>query len=319
MSIKKFFKLVEIQTKVASIVPFILGTFYAVYHFKSFNLSNFIIMFFSLLAFDMATTAINNYIDYKKSANSKVHINNSENIIDSYEVSEFTVLIIIFALLTIATILGIILTFNTNIVVLFIGIISFIIGILYTYGPIPISGMPLGELFSGVFMGFVIIFLSIYIHVYDDNIISVTYKSDILNIGINVVEIFYIFLFSIPAINGIANIMLANNICDVEEDIKDNRFTLPYYLGRPMALSLFKLLYYIGYVDIVILVVIKIVPFESLFILPTLIIVNKNIKLFYNKPIKSETFVLSVKNFVLMNVTQILIMGILIIISIANF
>ena len=310
LTLKKFFQLVEIQTKLASLIPFSLGTVYAVYRYKIFNLKNFIIMFFSLLAFDMATTAINNYIDHKKSNKVKTNNDVNEKLIAKYGVNESKVLFIIFALLTIATIFGIMLTFNTNIVVLFIGAISFIVGILYTFGPIPISRMPLGELFSGIFMGFIIIFLSIYIHVYDDNIISFAYKNNILNVSINIVEIIYIFLVSVPAIIGIANIMFANNICDVEEDILNNRFTLPYYLGKPTSLRLFKLLYYIGYADIVVLVVLKIVPLASLLVLLTFIMVNKNITLFYNKPIKSETFSLSVKNFVLLNATLVIIIGI---------
>ncbi|MGE5633160.1 MAG: hypothetical protein ACM3TR_19000 [Caulobacteraceae bacterium] len=84
MTLVSFLKLVEIQTKVASVIPFLLGTFYALYRFNRFNLSNFIIMFVSLICFDMATTAINNYIDYKKAH--KIHGYNyeSHNAIVSY-------------------------------------------------------------------------------------------------------------------------------------------------------------------------------------------------------------------------------------------
>lgn len=274
------------------------------YRFDSFKFMNFIIMFISLVAFDMATTAINNYIDTRKEKNKT----ENNNLIARYGVNERKALLIIVILLAIATIAGIILTLNTNIVVLLIGIISFIVGILYTFGPIPISRMPLGELFSGFFMGFVIIFLSVYIHIYDTNIISFAYQSSILSVGINMVEIIYIFLFSIPALGGIANIMLANNICDVEEDIKNNRFTLPYYIGRPMALKLFKFLYYIGYVDVIVLVALKVLPLASLALILTLIKVNKNIKLFEKRPVKNENFVVSVKNFVLINTSQGIIM-----------
>ena len=319
MSLKNFFQLVEIKTKLASLIPFSLGTVYAIYRYKTFNLKDFIIMFISLLAFDMATTSINNYMDEKKLNKVKINSNINGKLIAKYGVNELAVLFIIFTLLVIATIFGIMLALNTSMVVLFIGAISFIVGILYTFGPIPISRMPLGELFSGIFMGFIIIFLSIYIHIYDGNIIRFAYTNDIVNISINIIEIFYIFLFSIPAIVGIANIMLANNICDVEEDILNNRFTLPYYIGKPMALRLFKLLYYIGYTDIVVLVVLKVMPLASLLILLTFIIVNKNINLFYNKPIKSETFILSVKNFVLMNAPQVIIIGIMIAIFGINF
>lgn len=306
MSLISFLKFIEIQTKLASIIPFMVGTLYSLYRYKSFNLKNFIIMGISLLAFDMATTAINNYIDYKKALKDHGHNYESDNAIVKYGIKESTAIGIIFTLIAIAIFFGILLTLNTNIIVLLIGIISFLAGIFYTYGPIPISRMPLGEVFSGVFMGFIILFLSCYIHIFDKNIITLMYDNNMLNISINLMEVFYIFLISIPTMNGIANIMLANNICDLEEDIINNRFTLPYYLGKKNALNLFKTLYYIGYLDIIILVILKISPVISLVVLLTIIPVNKNIKLFYQKPIKSETFIFSVKNFALMNIIHIL-------------
>lgn len=306
LTINKFFELVEIKTKLASMIPFFLGTLYALYRYKSFSLANFIVMFISLLTFDMATTAINNYIDHTKAKN-----NSAENsLTHKYGINESKVLLIIFILITIAVTAGVILTLNTNIVVLLIGVISFVIGIFYTFGPVPISRMPLGEAFSGFFMGFIILFLSVYIHICNTNIITFAYKSNILSMSINVIEIIIIFLVSIPAICCIANIMLANNICDVEEDIQNNRFTLPYYIGKPMALKLFKSLYYISYFDILVLVMFKVLPLESLLIFLTFKIVYKNIKLFEKKPVKSENFIIAIKNFVLINASQIIIIGI---------
>ncbi|GLC28982.1 1,4-dihydroxy-2-naphthoate polyprenyltransferase [Clostridium omnivorum] len=306
MKVNKFFELVEIKTKLASMIPFFLGTFYALYRYKSFSLANFIVMFISLLTFDMATTAINNYIDHTKAKN-----NSAENsLTHKYGINQSKVLLIIFILITIAITAGVILTLNTNIIVLLIGIVSFVVGIFYTFGPIPISRMPLGEAFSGFFMGFIILFLSVYVHIYNTNIIIFAYKSNILSISINVIEIIIIFLVSIPAICCIANIMLANNICDVEEDIQNNRFTLPYYIGKPMALKLFKSLYYISYFDILVLVLFKVLPLESLLIFLTFKTVYKNIKLFEKKPVKSENFIVAIKNFVLINASQIIIIGI---------
>lgn len=306
MSLTNFFKFIEIQTKLASMIPFIVGTLYSLYRYKSFSLKNFIIMGISLLAFDMATTAINNYIDYKKALKGHEYDHENKNKILRYNINESTALAIIFTLLSIAVLFGVLLTLNTNVIVLLIGIISFLAGIFYTYGPVPISRMPLGEVFSGIFMGFVILFLSCYIHLFDKNIISLIYNNNMLNISINLLEIFYILLISIPTINCIANIMLANNICDVEEDVINNRFTLPYYLGVKNALKLFKALYYIGYLDIILLVILRISPVTSLLVILTIIPMNKNIKLFTQSPIKSETFILSVKNFALMNITHIL-------------
>lgn len=243
MSLKSFLKLVEIQTKVASIVPFLLGTVYSIYRFSSFNIKNFILMLISLLSIDMATTAINNYFGYKK-ANKKYGYNyEKHNAIVSYNLKESTVRIVIFSLLFIATLFGVLLFLNTDIIVLILGAISFMVGIFYTYGPLSISGMPLGEIFSGFFMGFIIVFISSYIHIFEYKIVDLSIINGILNININIIEIIYIFLLSTPTVNGIANIMLANNICDIEDDIENKRYTLPIYIGKNKALNLFKILY----------------------------------------------------------------------------
>jgi 1,4-dihydroxy-2-naphthoate polyprenyltransferase len=307
MSISSFLKLVEIQTKVASMIPFLLGTMFTIYRYDSFNIENFVIMLISLLTFDMATTAINNYYDYKKATKTKDDSYRKANIIGKDNLKESSVVAIIISLVLIATSFGIALTFNTDIIVLLIGAVSFMVGILYTFGPIPLSRMPLGEIFSGFFMGFVILFLSVYIHIFDSNIVTLAFENYIINFSINIKEVLYIFLISIPAVGGIANIMLANNICDVEEDIINKRFTLPYYIGKKSALRLFKSLYYIGYLTIVILVVLQVAPIASLLTLLTLIPVNKHLSIFYKKQVKSETFVLGVKNFIIMNGSLLII------------
>lgn len=306
MTLRNYLQFVEIQTKAASIIPFILGGLYSIYRYKSFSTMNFFIMLISLLTFDMATTAINNYIDYKKSLKTLNHNLESKNDLVREGITTSTALIIIFTLLTTATILGIILVIGTNVIVLLIGVLSFLAGILYTFGPIPISRMPLGELFSGFFMGFIILFLSIYIHIYDQNIINVFYSNNILSLDINILKVFDIFLLSIPTITGIANIMLANNICDVDEDILNKRFTLSYYIGHRNSLLLFKFLYYIGFIDIIILVTLRIAPIATLLVLVTFIPISKNIKLFLKKQSKSETFALSVKNFIIFSLVHII-------------
>jgi 1,4-dihydroxy-2-naphthoate octaprenyltransferase len=312
MTFGSFLKFVEIQTKVASVIPFILGSLYASYRYGSFKLSNFIIMFVSLICFDMATTAINNYIDFKKAVKKQGFGYEDHNAMVKHGIRERTALGIIFTLIAIAAILGIVLTIKTSPVVLLIGMLSFAIGIFYTFGPIPISRMPLGEAFSGFFMGFIILFLAIFIHVYDKSIASLTYVNDILSLSVNILEVLRIFLLSIPTIGGIANIMLANNTCDLEDDIVNQRFTLVYYIGKKNALKLFAFLYYIGYAAIIVSVVLKIAPVALLLVLVTLIPVSKNIRTFSSNSVKSETFILSVKNMVIMNVAQILVLAIIV-------
>lgn len=299
MTVKQFMLYVELLTKVASVFPFLIGTLYAAYHFKTLNPINMLIMFGSLLCFDMCTTAINNYIDAVKAH----HQNPDKNPLERYGLSLSKARAIIFILLGIATLLGLLLMSRTNLVVGLIGVVSFLVGIFYTFGPIPISRMPLGEIFSGFFMGFVIPFLATYIHVWNRGVVNLGINGPQMNFSFNIIEVLKIFIMAIPLIGAIANIMLANNICDLEQDIINKRFTVVYYLGKRQALNLFGYLYWIGYSAIVIGAFLGILPLASLIVLFTLPIVLKHVRLFRRHAVKSETFVLAVKNFLVISMS----------------
>ena len=307
MNIKSFLKLVEIQTKVASVIPYLLGTFYALYRYDNFNIKNAIIMFLSMIIFDMTTTAINNYMDYAKAIKKEGYGYETHNAIVSYNLNPKFVRLIIFIMLVIAAALGILLVKNTNIIVLLIGVISFIIGITYSLGPIPISRTPFGEIFSSLAMGFVITFLSIYIHVFDTGILTINF-SNLSNVSINfnIIDLINIFIVSLSPIMGIANIMLANNICDIDDDIENKRYTLPIYIGKENALKLFRYLYYIGFISIVIGVLTRVLPVISIVTLLVLKLVQENINKFNKLQTKKDTFVLAVKNFVVTNLVYAL-------------
>lgn len=307
MNIKSFLKLVEIQTKVASVIPYLLGTFYALYRYDNFNIKNAIIMFLSMIIFDMTTTAINNYMDYAKAIKKEGYGYETHNAIVSYNLNPKFVRLIIFIMLVIAAALGILLVKNTNIIVLLIGVISFIIGITYSFGPIPISRTPFGEIFSSLAMGFVITFLSIYIHVFDTGILTINF-SNLSNVSINfnIIDLINIFIVSLSPIMGIANIMLANNICDIDDDIENKRYTLPIYIGKENALKLFRYLYYIGFISIVIGVLTRVLPVISIVTLLVLKLVQENINKFNKLQTKKDTFVLAVKNFVVTNLVYVL-------------
>ncbi|MDD7795175.1 1,4-dihydroxy-2-naphthoate polyprenyltransferase [Clostridium sp. 'White wine YQ'] len=310
MNIKSFFKLAEIQTKVASVVPFLLGSLIAIYRYNSFNIINFIVMFVSLLCIDMATTVINNYIDYKRAIKKHGYGYEEHNAIVRYNIKESQVVSVIGTLLVIAMGFGVILYLRTNVIILLLGALSFFIGIIYSFGPIPISRTPLGELLSGIFMGGIILFIAIYIHIIDKNIINIVVLETNINIAFNFKEIIIIILLSIPTISGIANIMLANNICDREDDIENRRYTLPVYVGNKLALKIFKWIYYIAYIDLLVLIIMRVEPVLSILSLLTFIIVNRNIGTFEGEHVKSKTFILSVKNFLIINGVRVLVYGV---------
>lgn len=299
MSLAAFLKLVEIQTKIASLTPFLLGNLYLFYHYANFKITNALLMFFSLLFVDMGTTAVNNYQDYLRAEKKEGYNYEKHNAIVNNNLSKKTVKMTIYILFSAAVLLGLLLYLNTDLIVLIIGLISFIIGILYTSGPIPISRTPLGEIFSGFTMGFFITFLAVYIHNLDLINIYFEFKSMIINL--KYIEVLQIFVFSLPLIFGIANIMLANNICDIEDDRANNRYTLPIYISRKSSLQLFRYFYYLSYLSIIFSVIFSVLPVHSLLALLSFIKVEQNINKFDKKQTKKETFILAVNNFIIIN------------------
>lgn len=316
MNVRSFLRFVELPTKVASMLPFLLGTLYALYRFEDFYVLRFLLMLVSLLSFDMATTAINNYYDFKKASKKHGYGYETHNAIVHYKLKEGTVVATIAVLLLLAA-GGSALVSQTGLLVFLLGGLSFLIGILYSFGPIPISRMPLGELFSGLFMGFVIIFISAYIHS-DQSVVTLLLRDGWIDLHVNLIEVLYIFWFSVPAILGIAGIMLANNICDIEDDLENRRYTLPVYIGRSNALLLFKLLYYASFLDMAVLLILGVHPVLVALLLITLVPLRRNIALFHEKQEKAATFILSVKNFVLMSTARIVVLAAAVVLGLLN-
>jgi len=293
-----FVKLVELPTKVASVFPFLTGTCYAVYRFKELNMVNLLLMFGAMICLDMATTTLNNYMDYKLAI--KTHGFNYEhhNAIVKFHLKESTIRWVLGILVSIAIVLGLILYTRTDLVILLLGMVSFFFAAMYTWGPFPISRTPLGELISGTVMGGIITFISVYIHVFDQGLIAFTWVSGRLSIHLQIFELIGILIVALPMITGISNIMLANNTCDMEDDFENRRFTLPLVMGKRNALRLFAGLYILGYFAILIGVLIGWLPLTCLVVLVTMFPVRKNVQRFFAVQTKKETFITSVENFV---------------------
>ena len=316
MTISVFLELVEIRTKLASLLPFIIGLLFSIYHFGEFNPLNTAVFFTCMIIFDMTTTAINNYMDWKKAVdNHEFDYKNTRNVIGIHKLNEKIVVTTILTMLITAIALGIWLVYLTTIIVLFLGIICFVIGIFYTFGPIPLSRLPLGEVFSGVTMGFGIRFLIIYVNAYHLGLLGLIYDSGQLLIYMDIFELLAILLISLPGIFTIANVMLANNICDLEEDRSNNRYTLVHYIGLESALKLFAILYLLSFLSIAFTVAVGIFPLTTLIVFFTLAPVIKNVKAFQEKQIKSQTFALSLKNLLLINGATALALAITLIIK----
>lgn len=292
MKFKTFLELVEMQAKTASILPYFMGILFAWYHYEELHLINLVLFFIAMFLFNMAVDAIDNYMDYKKA--SKEHNYREEvNVIGREKIPMPLVATLIILMVVVSAGLGLYLVKQIGIPLLYMGLYCYFVGIFYSSGPKPISSMPLGELFSGFTMGFMIYIISIYVNAY--NVMTFDLRT------------FLIILFaSIPNMFAIANLMLANNISDLDEDRTNKRYTLPHYIGKKNALSLFKWLYILAFAALIIAVWLGIYPKMMLFTLVAIPLVRKNTKRFLAKQVKSETFVYAVQNLAAITSLQVL-------------
>lgn len=283
--ISSFFNFVEIKTKITSIFAFLMSLGFLFYSGQPLSVLKTGIFFIGMFLFDLTTTAINNYIDTKT---------NDQKLAFARK----RAFIILLILLLVSVGFGIWLVILTDIIVLFLGGLCFICGVFYTYGPVPISRQPFGEFFSGIFYGLLIPMIILYINMPQGYYLSFKLNWDMVWFQINTLPALTVLLLSVNPVCCTANIMLANNICDLERDIKVKRYTLPYYIGEK-ALGLFAGIYYITYMATIIMVVFKMLHPVCLLSLITIIPVQKNIKIFSIKQEKETTFLMAIKNYVI--------------------
>ncbi|MEY8355729.1 UbiA family prenyltransferase [Lachnospiraceae bacterium 54-53] len=291
-NIKKFIDFVELRTKITSLLPFLMSLAYLFYRRQPVSGERSLLFFGSMFLFDLTTTAINNYIDTKTNG-------------QKLPFPRGTAKLIIYLLFGVSTFLGLSLAYRTDLVVLLLGGLCFLCGVFYTWGPIPISRLPLGEIFSGLFYGLFIPFLMLYMNMPSGTFLTLTADWHAVRFSLNFAPVFSLLLLSAGPICATSNIMLDNNICDLEKDIAVGRYTLPYFLGN-RALEVFAGLYYAAYFAWTASVALKILSPVCLLALLTIIPVHKNIRRFRKEHIKEKTFVLSVKNYIIIVGTQTL-------------
>ncbi|MDR1532501.1 MAG: UbiA family prenyltransferase [Clostridiales bacterium] len=282
--VKRFVKFIELSTKLASLTPFFIGVAYVFYLTGRINV--FYTLFFAadMMFFDLPVTMINNYLD-KRRANETPHF------------SKAVSLTWIFSMTGLSFVMGLYLTRVFGPVVIMTGALCFFVGIFYSFGPIPISRTPYSEIASGLVQGFCVTFLTAFINLPQGYLVEARFDFVRFDFSANVRNMLGLVIVTLPAIFCIANIMLANNICDVERDTKCKRYSLPYYIGREKSLVLFRYIYAAAYASVLAGVLVSALPAVSLLVLLTFPLVWRNGTAFAKAPEKAKTFVLSIANF----------------------
>jgi 1,4-dihydroxy-2-naphthoate octaprenyltransferase len=278
------FDYLEIRTKITSVLPFLMTLAYLALKDRPVDPLRSGVFFAGMLLFDLTATAINNCVDM-------------ENTPRFRWLSPGNARRIVLGLLALSTGLGLWLVALTDGIVLLAGALCFAFGILYSWGPLPLSHSPFSEAASGFFYGVMIPFILIRIN---DPGYIVTYglTAERISVHIDLVSAAGFALLAVLPFCLTAGIMLANNICDAQHDICAGRRTLAFYL-RDRALPLFDGLYYIAYLSVAVMVAFGFLPALNLALFLTLIPVRRNLRLFRRKQTKEETFSVSIRNFVL--------------------
>ncbi|WOO86427.1 prenyltransferase [Mollicutes bacterium LVI A0039] len=285
---------VELRTKVASIIPLMYTI--VIYLFLSgtdnFNIGITIIFIISMLCLDMATTALNHLAGFTTEKEISMYDQELLQRMNRLGITHKFNKAVIIILLTCGIILGLVIVLNSNIFVLLIGMLCVLVALLYSYGPLPLKNTCLGEVASGVTLGALVPLA--YLFSQDSQMFIETLNFEVLIINIPAVITWAVILI-IPVM-VVANIMLANNICDVHKDSQSGRRTLPILFGKPISLLLWMFGYVIVYIDVLGLVIFQKLPTLALLALLTMPIVLRNTRRFISNPVKSQTFKYAVFN-----------------------
>lgn len=298
MTVKNVFKLAQIQTTIGTFLTTLLGIVYAWYNYETFHplLSSLTILV--VILFLLGVNVRDHFVDYevafkKGSPLAQEMVIGKENL----QLKDVRLIYVVFWITS--ALIGVYIVTQTTLFALYAALICFLIGILYAAGPLPISSTRYGEVVTGIAMGFGVFFSTFYVNAY-------------AALSFNGLTIVQILLASTPTTIVAINIVLANNICDVEEDVEDNRFTLPYHIGIEKSLLLFKYLYYLAYLTIPVSVMLGIFPKLVLLSLLSFPAVQRNIQLFMGDQDKERGLRLASLNAVIITAAILLsfLMGI---------
>lgn len=284
--INRFFQYTEIKTKITSIFTFVLCIAFFLMNSQPLRWLPTLVFLLGMLLFDLTTTSINNYIDSKTDGTVLPFVRRRA-------------LVITVALLLLSAGSGIWLVLLSDPFVLILGACCFICGIFYTFGPVPISRLPLGEFLSGLFYGFFIPWIFLYINYPPELFMAWTWGYPSMLLSLYLPNLIGLALLSAAPFCCTANVMLANNLCDLDKDLQQGRRTLPSFIGLNRGLYLFAALAALPYLALIFMVLSGLARPVVLLALLTAWPVLTNTRKFFVRQDKRETFPLSLSNFIL--------------------
>jgi len=226
------------HTWVASVYPALFGTLFSRLHGYGLGLPQAAMLIAACILMQSAVNTLNDYADYVKGADSiKDNVEKNDAVLLYNDILPIHALLLGLFYLTAGAALGLFCCIKTGLVPLCIGAIGGAVVLAYSGGRVPLSYLPVGEAVSGFVMGGMI-------------------PLGVASVSGNKLH-FTVLVYALPLIVGIALIMLTNNGCDIEKDIRAGRHTLPVYIGRKRTVMLYRALVIVWIALVCILPVVK--------------------------------------------------------------
>ena len=182
-----------------------------------------ILMLLIAVLMQSAVNTINDYEDFKTGLDTAETILDQTdasivyNAIDPKSARNFAVV-----LLVVSAALGLVVVYLSAWPLLVVGIVAAAVVVLYSVGPKPISYIPLGEVFAGLFLGALVICSTYYA-------LTLSFSPAVITV-------------TVPSTITIGLILQTNNTCDIGRDTAANRRTLPILLGLKRSVRVLRVL-----------------------------------------------------------------------------
>jgi 1,4-dihydroxy-2-naphthoate polyprenyltransferase len=213
--------IVDIRTKIVSVSSLLIGTAYAFYATHAFAADRFVLMLLATLCVDMGTTGFNSYWDFLRGVDTADTDVEKWKALVQRSIDPAVAWRLSWLMFGLAAIFGLALGALFDWRVVPVGAVCMVVALLYSGGPKPIAGLPVGEVFAGGLLGFVLIVLSAFVQAGSFDVRAAW--------------------LGLPSTVLIATILSVNNACDIEGDRRAGRRTLAVALGLPRAERLIHL------------------------------------------------------------------------------
>ena len=282
MTFKQFWELSELYTAPLNIFLIILGTSFVKWHLGIAWHYHILIYTVIILLFHVAVNIFNNYMDYKNASDAHDY-KVASNIIGRDQLSLPLVWKYFVVFMSLATVLGLFLAWRTSWLILIPGTLGFYIGLSYSAGPWPLNSLPIAESVTSLASGYFVPLVSAFVMVFPSGQ-TFTWRTG----G-------ELLLVCIPTVLMMFNNLLANNTCDLEEDIVNGRRTLVFYLRQPRAVKLLQSFFLVTIISLPFLVWLQLAPWPVLLLVGLAPFLWRNMTPYFKQQDKRQTFPLVLK------------------------